>query len=526
MIAALNLPLPTSRQTALAQGPGGNWSDFVNISNTPTASTYPCITADAAGNVHVLWSEDVGGTTRNLQFQQDGSPLLDSRGNQINNLTASGNTLFYTRWDGKKWLDPTDVQINSSGLAQYPEAVVDLHGILHVVWVSTEGDLARLYYSRVPADQAESAHAWPEPVLLAEPILFAYYPADIATDPTGGLHVLYAQLGIEPGAYIINSLDGGNTWSDPLRLYSTTDAKGAQEGVSNMRIVADGKGRLHATWSRYGADGNGKGIYYSQSSDLGRTWSKPQEVAVWQPGWYEVDWLSVGAVEDEIHLVWEGSAEVAALNERISHDGGLTWGQPHRILSKLVGENGFADLVVDSDNQLHMLWVQRGDADSIAHGVWYTSWNKDYWQDPILLGGSVSDLYARVDQLSPSALKNLMRGTFTGGGLRYPKAAIVNGNQLFVVVVNESDGDIWSSHTTLPAPSIPAKPYPQPTAMPTPTSTPLTRTVPTPTLVARDLNSDAPVKSASAGDPILIGVLPALLLIVGILVYIRIFRHR
>jgi len=46
------------------------------------------------------------------------------------------------------------------------------------------------------------------------------------------------------------------------------------------------------------------------------------------------------------------------LNERISLDGGQSWGANQRILPNLVGENGFANLVVDSSNQMHMLVVK------------------------------------------------------------------------------------------------------------------------------------------------------------------------
>ncbi len=520
IMAVLGLPLPGLRQTAKAQNPGGNWTDFVNISQTATASTYPSLAADAAGNVHVLWSEDVGGRTKNWSFNRDGFPELDSRGNQINVLRDTGNTLYYTRWDGQKWHDPIDVQINPTGLVQYPESLVDLHGVLHAVWIGTEGSNGKLFYSQVPAGKAESAREWSKPTVLAESVLFAYYPVDIATDSTGRLHVVYAQGGAESGVYAVNSSDGGNTWSAPIPLYNTYDASG-NEGVSTMKLVTDGKGRLHVTWSRFGADGNGKGIYYAQSRDFGQTWSKPLAVAAWQPGWYEVDWLTVGAVGDEIHLVWEGSNTIAFLNERISRDGGVTWSEPQRILPNLRGENGFANLVVDSANQLHLLVVLRGDPDAIAHGVWYTLWERDHWRDPILLGVSNTGLYSTMGQLSPSSLRDMTRGALTGDGLRYQRTVAVNGNQLFVVVVNEWDGEIWSSHTTLPAPYIRPQPFSQPSVTPTLPPVLKLETVPTPTPTPRALISPTQGKEGSnAGDPILIGILPVLILVIGALVYV------
>lgn len=510
----------------MALKPADSWAPYVNISNTPTASTYPCIAADKAGNVHVLWSEDVGGKTRNLRFNPDGSPSLDARGNQINSLTSDGTTLFYTRWDGEKWLDPIDVQINPEGRVQYPQAVVDFGGILHVVWVATQGQQANLYYSNVEAGKAESANAWSKPALLAESVLFAYYPTDITADPTGGIHVLYSRIGNDPGAYIINSFDGGDTWSNPVELYHTLDSSGTQEGVSPTRMAVDSKGQLYATWTIYGADGNGKAIYYSRSQDFGRTWSIPMQVAAWQPGWYEVDWLSVGIRDKEIHLAWEGSSDIATLNERISLDGGQTWGESHQILANLRGENGFADYVIDSANQLHLLDTQRGDPNSITQGVWNATWASGRWQDPDLAGVSSTGLYAQLGHLTQSELLNIMHGTLSGNGLRYQRSAIVNGNELFVVVVSEWDGEIWASHTTLDAPYIAPHPFPQPSVVPTqlPTGTPeMVITSATRSLVSANITTED--QGTNVGSPILVGGFSVLFLIMGIALYVGIIKR-
>lgn len=525
-VAILSVSMHWTHQIIFAQTSGGDWTEFSDISNTPTASTYPCIAADMAGNIHVLWSEDIDGKSQNLLHNPDGSPVLDSRGNQINALTDTGNTLYYTRWNGQKWLKPIDVQFNSSGVIQYPQAVVDRNGILHVVWVATEGQQAHLSYSQVAVDRAEKAFEWSEPTVLAESVLFAYYPEDIASDSSGGLHVIYSQTGAESGTYVVNSSDGGKTWSSPVELYRTFIANSSEGGVSNTRLVTDGKDRLYATWSRYGSDGNGKGVYFSQSVDLGRTWSRPLEVAVWQPGWYEVDWLSTGVAGNDIHLVWEGSSSVAALFERVSHDGGLTWDEPRQILPKLVGENGFADLVTDSAGILHMLVVKRGDAGSLTNGIWYTRWQDDHWQDPVLLSVSDTGLYAHMDQLSASALQDELRGSLTGNGLRYQRAAIVNGNQLFVTVVNEWDGDIWSSHVMLTAPSIKPQTYPRLQVEPTqvPVSTLEVNVGPTST-PHFSINKALSQQGDNPGDPLLAGSVPVILLIVGVVFYLFIVKR-
>lgn len=514
-----------------AQSPDGSWSDFENISDTPTSSTYPCIVTDPQGYVHVLWSEDVGGKTRSIQLNPDGTPMLDPRGNPINYLHDIGNTLYYTRWDGEDWTNPVDVQVNPDGNIQYPRAVADNEGNLHVVWVSTIAASAKVMYSRVPADKAEISHDWSQPLVLVERTFTDLYPVDIVKDSQDGLHVFYSQLGENPGAYAINSSDGGNTWSDPVQVYITQDPNGGEEGVSNVGLVIDAKDRLHATWTRYDSSGNGKAIYYSQSTDLGKTWSRPFEVAEWQPGWYETDWLSTGVVGNEVHLIWEGG-KIAYLNERISTDGGLIWGENQRILPNLVGENGYANLVVDSAGKLHLLVVKRGSVADAVHGIWYATWEENQWADPQLLGARNLLLYWKMNSYAQNdatrqSLTDLLRGTFTGNGLRYQMSGIVNGNQLFVVVVNEWDGDIWSSHTTLDAPFISPRLLPQSPVLqdlqvtPTQTEVPV---APTPTL---RLQPDVPVQDVriQPTDILLVGILPALIIVAVIIFSIYFYKR-
>ena len=534
VLIILSLVISTPALSVLAQSPDGDWSEYENISKTPAASTYPCIVADAQGYVHVLWSEDVGGITNNPMINSEGVPAVDSRGNPINYLYNTGNTLYYSRWDGVEWLTPIDVQVNSGGLIEYPCAAVDPEGILHVVWGATEGQSVRIMYSQVPSIYADQNQEWTDPVVLVEQTLAAYYPFDIVVDSKGGIHLLYFQLGENPGVFVMNSSDSGISWSSPILLYQTQDPTGGNEGVAPTSLVVDDKDRLHATWTLYDTSGNGKAIFYSQSIDFGDSWSQPFEVAKWQPGWYETDWLSTGVVGDEIHLSWEGG-DVAYLNERISRDGGQTWDGNQIILPNLVGENGFANYLVDSANRLHLLVVKRADPNSFAQGVWHTSWDNGRWTDPVLLGTRNLLLYEKASQLDPQSLETLIRGTFTGNGLRYQMSDIVNGNQIFVVVVNEFDGEIWSTHTTLDAPYQPPRAYPMPSVQNSipPSVTPQITTSPT-IQPAETLEPTAPPQPIEitqesgfqTSDLVLTGVLPAGIIVIGILAYFLYVKRR
>jgi len=498
-----------------------DWSSFENISKTATASTFPAIAADRFGQVHVIWSEDVDGNTSNLRYNASGAPLLDRRGKQVNYLTNRGNTLYYKRWNGEKWSNGVDIITSLDSLLSFPELAADSKGVIHLIYTKSQNEITDLMYAQAPGDQAEAIGAWSEPVILASGLIAYDHPVSLTVDPADGLHLLYFKMGASPGVFVINSFDGGKTWSDAVLLFSTASVTGDEDGAQPVRIVADAKGRLHAMWTHYGADGNGKAIYYSQSFDQGLTWSNPTQIAAWQPGWYEVDWLNAGLVGDEIHLVWEGGP-IAYNNERISVNGGQSWGPARRIMPSLVGENGFADLVVDSAGTLHQLIVKRiGAGTQIVYGLWHSEYHDSQWTMPVMVGLQDENLYDEISDLSGEAINSLLAGTIMDDGLRYQRSVILNGNELFVVVVNEYDGEIYATRGALSVPRI--SPAPLPTAAPlatrVATSGGVQTIAPTPTASFEKNRGGA---SLNPGTLVTASLIPVILIILGLVIYSRI----
>lgn len=509
---------PRVAQAGLAAS--GGWSPFENISKTPTSSTFPTMTADASGHLHVFWVEDAGGATRAPVNNPDGTPVLDFRGKPYNMLTYQGNTLDYTRWDGLQWLQPVDIFTVDQGHIYFPSSTVDPKGILHLIWTQGSTQETQLMYSQAPVDQAERVSAWSSPVSLAAPIINYYYPISITSDSTGGLHIAYFQSGSLPGVYVINSFDKGQTWDSPILMYANASSAGVEDGSMPIRLMVDKKDRIHLTWSRYDSSGNGKAIYYAQSTDLGKTWTKPFEVAYWKPGYYETDWLSVGVTGDKIVLNWEGGV-ISYSNERVSDDGGKTWSEERRIFPSLAGENGWADLVTDSNDQLYQLVVKRISGVSVTvYGVWYSQLIDGQWDVPRIVGSENYDFYDNVNSIDLAGLQKLFNKTINGDGLRYQRSAILNGNELWVIVVNEHDGDIYASHVQLDSKRIDPKPYPaiEPGAaaggaMPTATISPR----PTATILPQLYEKKQ--SSPSASSIFLVSMVPVVLLIAGLLVF-------
>lgn len=143
------------------------------------------------------------------------------------------------------------------------------------------------------------------------------------------------------GIFVATSTDGGKNWQ------ITNGGKTISNGTNDYdqrvpSIAVDGQDRLHVTW--YGRDINNAGknqreIKYSRSSDLGKTWSDWQNIAL-IPGYAEQDlWqehpaITVGA-DNKIYIVWEGKDVENNDNQQVklirSDTGGNTWTPPRNI---------------------------------------------------------------------------------------------------------------------------------------------------------------------------------------------------
>lgn len=82
-----------------AQSPIPHWSEPRLLSNPEVDAWRPTIAADRAGNVHIMFSETL---------TDDPPP-------------GEGDTLVYTRWDGRQWSSAVDVLVSPDGAAEYPD---------------------------------------------------------------------------------------------------------------------------------------------------------------------------------------------------------------------------------------------------------------------------------------------------------------------------------------------------------------------------------------------------------------------
>jgi hypothetical protein len=467
---------------AEAQSDSVVWSGPVNLSNTPPNSDHPAIIADEYGYIHVFWSEDFGG-----ERMQSDDP-------------TPGNSILYTRWDGIQWSPAIDIlSVPEENIAEFVAVTVDPKNYLHVVWTAQ----SNFYYSNAPSWQAESAHAWSKPIIVATNSARSLWESSIAADASGNLHIVYATRGDEVGVYYIGSHDRGETWSTAIELAWPLDR--LEQGFANVKIIADKAGRLHAVWQTFQKDGYGQAVYYTRSGDGGQSWSKPIQLGYRDPGDFEAGWpYPVSLSESELHLIYLDGAH-GGRSQRISTDGGETWSEPHHIIPEMEGVNGYVFPVIDGIGGMHLIINMRTFAGQVV-GIYYARWLGNSWS-------SVVPVATTEDQ----------------GDAHYTAAIIRLGNELHIVWTQLHRGEIQYIRGIIPsvAQTTPlAVPSPQPPPLsPSPAAT-LTISRPTLTPLPEStrgrvlVNTQAP-SSAFAIDPLVVGLGASLLLVGTVTLWLR-----
>ncbi|MGZ9234817.1 MAG: hypothetical protein ACXW4E_04765, partial [Anaerolineales bacterium] len=204
---------------------------------------------------------------------------------------------------------------------------------------------------------------------------------------------------------------------------------------------------------------------------------------------------------------------------RRSMDAGKTWSAPQQVSSRHVGTNGAISFAVDGANVLHAFFGAR--INDQNHGMWHIVFDEVTWSD----------------------LEAVVRGPQRKGELgvegfdpRSARAVIVNGNEVLVTWGTDGAAGVngaWFSYNRLEAPELPAVilSAPEDLSPVDPASTAVAAldaatALPGESIPDFGLQSDAPELAQSPQTTILIGVVPALLFLVGTILTYFLFQSR
>lgn len=348
--------------------------------------------------------------------------------------------IVYNQWTLQNgWTIPVDIVLSPVKEARLTDAFLDKEGMLHVVFFGGDNTSANIYYSKAPAVDAATAGAWSYPIIIGEN---AGDPenAVFAENDQGTLYVVYSGRELGNGLYKVSSTDRGDTWSDSTPIFFNLSG---EPNIFLLRIIKGESGWLHAIWSVYDATAQGRGIYYTRSSD-GNKWSEPVLLADAQEG-LGTQTPTIIEYDGKLIALYNMTPKIMM---RSSSDDGETWDTPTAIFPRHIGVNGALSLVIDSNDELHLFFGQRISGSPDIHGMWHSTFINNRWTEPeaLIKGPKVSDLVGS-NSFDPNTAH----------------AVVSQGNVILVTWRTDPGArgnGVWYSYKTGFGPELPVEPLP------------------------------------------------------------------
>jgi hypothetical protein len=218
------------------------WSVPVAIGNRAITPDDATLAGDGRGNLYVVYS---------------------------GNREGHGLYAVYSLDGGSTWSEP-EAMFLAYSQQKWPIALrshVDSQSNVHVAWsvADTTGNSEAVYYTRLDV----VSQRWKDPIVLAEAIGFeADTPAIIEYE--NELIVIYHNDS-PTTRWMKRSFDGGDTWTEPVRLFEHVGTNGAAS------LVIDGDNVLHMFFgNRVGPHPATHGMWHSIWRN--GQWSEPQAI--------------------------------------------------------------------------------------------------------------------------------------------------------------------------------------------------------------------------------------------------------
>jgi hypothetical protein len=258
---------------------------------------------------------------------------------------------------GKNWqAGPNPADDRSTQGHGYIDVAADAHGVFHLVWLDNRDGKQGLRYAR----SADDGWHWSKNVTL-DPETCECCWNTLLTAPNDGVFVLYRDKNPRDMA-LTASEDGGESWLRTGSVgsfhwhFPNCPESGAGLGFT---LRPNGTETLHAL-VRTGKAGSA-GIYYQSSTDGGRYWSAPRELA---PGVSDHPDLAADASGNVI-AAWDAlDGDDLAIMATVSHDGGRTWSHASRLSKS--GVNASHPRAVATSGGLRVFWTYAA-KDRVSH---------------------------------------------------------------------------------------------------------------------------------------------------------------
>ena len=431
--------------------------------------------------------------------------------------------IVYRQWSVMGgWTKPVDVLVSPSGDARIHGAYLDSSGIMHVIFWGGSAKDANIFYSQAPVANADSSSAWSPPTVIGERAIDPS-SAVLAGDDQGNLIVVYTGNIGGAGVYEVHSNDFGINWTKSKPVFLTNDFNLVPYSLS---LYMGQAGKLHAAWNVVTNKGVDISVHYARYDVVENQWSEPVLLnkRIESEDYFGPSFPSIVDNGKNVVIMYNNGNPFSGRpvepgrpvqEVSMSDDGGISWNDPAVPFYRHLGRSGEHTLVVDSNNVVHALFVQRieytvdGEYRLIG-GIWHSSLQGGVWSDP--------------DRFITSYAPHDVRGVISQGNV-------------FLAVWREDPGaerqhGIWYSYTILDSPELPVVIPPtrlsDSVLTPTPASGSASALISTPATEIPMISMDNIPSGITSNPavPLVIAIVPVALILIGVIVMYRFYHNR
>jgi hypothetical protein len=209
----------------------------------------------------------------------------------------------------------------------------------------------------------------------------------LAVDKAGHLHAAFQAPQKDNDVtdiFYTESSDGGKTWSTP------TDVSKTPGNSFDPDIVVEQNGAVDVAWSDTTPGEKIADIYFARSADGGKTWSAPIQVSS-TPGQSTHPALAAGE-DSSLHLVWCDTTR-GEKNQDIfyvaSYDGGRKWGKEGAAedISNTPGTSSDPVIAISADGITHVAWLDSTPGEDHPD-IYYCHCASEHWSKPLNISNS------------------------------------------------------------------------------------------------------------------------------------------
>jgi hypothetical protein len=357
----------------------------INISGTTASSQFNFAAMDSAGNLYVVWMEDIdpsGGYDYRLLFAKSDNygstwtepkiiggdffrdPRITVDKNGYLYITGYGfdySSLNYEIYlissidEGVTWSEQNNISHTKSDSGE-SSIVIDSNGKIYVAWSEYKEQSYDIYV--IYSD--DSGHSWSNIQNVSKTPGHSRYPF-LYIDSIDNVCLIWkdhvASESSRPRLFFSRSTDGGINWMEPVNVFDNSSEAGDLSFDSNNNIYITSN-----------ADTNGQiDICLKKSTDGGKSWGESINISnsacKSEHPKIAIDYLG------NISVVWveNQSSRYSYLFFNHSCNNGDSWNQPMQIINS--GGAWNPNILVDDKTYLYLFW---------AHwDIYFTSTKKD-----------------------------------------------------------------------------------------------------------------------------------------------------